>query len=269
MSVFNGEKYLDESIESILNQTYKNFEFIIVDDASFDKTSEILRYWLNKDHRVKVITNDNNIGLTKSLNKAIKIAQGKHIARQDGDDISLPERLEKQIEFLGTHPEVKILGTFGYIIDKKGDILGEEILPVSWQKVKIDLIKRNPFMHSSAMIERDIIDRVGGYNEKFKTTQDYELWFRILKIAKGENLPLFLIKKRYHYDMISLKKDRDQIISTIFLQKQAIKMGEYSKFCYVYVLRHYFSLKCPDFLKVVLKKYFLKKRNIFKKVYGK
>ena len=267
MSVFNNEKYLNESIESIVNQSYKNFEFIIIDDASFDKSAEILKDWLNKDYRIKVVTNKENIGLTKSLNKAIKIAQGEYIARQDGDDISLPQRFEKQIEFLEKHPEIKILGTFGYIIDKQGNILGKEILSTSFKKIKRNLIKRNSLMHNSVIIKKEIIDKVGGYDEKFKTSQDYELWFRILRIAKGDNLPLFLVKKRYHPDMISIKKDKDQLINTIIIQKQAIKRGDYPKICYIYLFKHYFSFYCPMFLKMFLKKYFLRKRNIFKKVY--
>lgn len=252
MSVFNDEKYLKESIESILSQTYKNFEFVIVDDACFDKSPEILKYWASKDSRIKIITNIENIGLTKSLNRAIKISQGKYIARQDSDDISLPQRLEKQVEFLEKYPEVKILGSFGYTINERGRVLKKQEMPVSFSEIKKSLIKKNPFMHTSLMIKKEIIDRVGDYNEKFKASQDYELSFRILKIAKGENLPLFLIKKRYHKDMISIEKDEEQLRNTIFFRKQAIKKGDYSKFCYVYLLKPYFSLKCPMFLKKIL-----------------
>ena len=269
MSVFNNEEYLNESIESIVNQSYKNFEFIIIDDASFDKSSEILKDWSNKDRRVKIITNEENIGLTKSLNKAIKIAQGEYIARQDGDDISLPQRLEKQIIFLEKHPEIKILGTFGYIIDKHGEILGKEILSTSFQEIKSKLIERNPFIHTSVMIKKEIIERVGVYNDKFKTSQDYELWVRILRIAKGENMPLLLVKKRYHVNMISIKKDKEQLIDMIYIQKQAIREGNFSKLYYIYLFKNYFSLGCPVFFKIFFKKYFLKKKDIFKKVYEK
>ncbi len=267
MSVFNGEKYLKESVESILNQTYKDFEFIIVDDGSFDRTSEILKDYIKRDPRIKIITNEKNIGLTKSLNKAIKMAQGEYIARQDADDISSPQRLEKQIEFLENHPEIKILGTFGYLIAQESKILGKEIVPISFQAIKKTLIKRNPFIHTSIMVKRETIDRMGGYNENFKTVQDYELWFRILRIAKGENLPLFLVKKRYRPGMISFERNKEQIKYVLFLQKEAIKRGDYSKLSYIYFLRSYFSLKCPLFIKIFLKKYFSKRRNVFKKIY--
>lgn len=267
MPVFNHGEYLDESIESIIFQTYKNFEFIIVDDASTDQSSQILKEWMDKDSRIKVITNKENMGLTKSLNRALQIAEGEYIARQDGDDVSLPERFEKQIEFFQAHPEIKILGTFGYIIDKQGNILGKEILATSFQTIKKEFIKRNPLMHTSVMIKKEIIDKMGGYDETFKTSQDYELWARILRIAKGDNLPLFLVKKRYHINMISIKKDRDQLINTIFIQKRELKRGEYPAFYYAYLIKHYISLYCPAFFKIWLKKYFLKKKNVFKKVY--
>ena len=266
MSVYNEEKYVQESIESILSQSFKDFEFIIVNDGSFDRTEEILKDWAKKDSRIKIITNEKNIGLTKSLNKAIKIAQGKYIARQDADDISLFQRLEKQVEFLERNPGIKILGTFGYLITQNKDVLGKEIVPVSSQAIKKALIKKNPFMHNSIMIEKETLDKVGGYNEKFIVVQDYELWFRILRIAEGENLPLFLVKRRYRPEMISLKKNKEQLKYMLLLQKQAIKRGDYSKLCYIYFLKSFFSSKCPLSLKIFLKRYFSKKRNVFKNI---
>ena len=262
MAVFNGQKYIEESIKSILEQTFRNFEFIIVNDGSTDRTKEILLDWAKKDNRIKIITNPNNIGLTKSLNKAINMAQGKYIARQDADDISLPQRLEKQVVFLENHPEIKILGTFGYAINKEGKVLREEILPVSSQKIKNMLIKKNPFIHASVMIKKEIIDKVGGYNEDFKVIQDYELWFRILRVARGENLPLFLVKKRYQPEMISFKNNKEQLRQRIALKKEVIKRGDYPKFCYIYLLRSYLSLVCPTFLKIFINKHFLR-RGIF------
>jgi len=264
MSVFNIKEYVVESIESILNQTFKHFEFIIIDDGSSDKTREILKSL--KDSRIRLIFNEKNIGLTKSLNKALKLARGEYIARQDGDDISLPQRFERQLEFLDKNPEIKVIGTFGYSIDKKGEILRKETFPVYPEEIKKNLIIKNPFLHPSILIKKEVLQEVGGYNEKFTTTQDYELWFRILKVSKGANLPLFLLKKRYLPNMISLKKENIQLRNTLFLQRQAIKRGDYSKLCYIYLLRPYLSLNCPLFIKKFLRRYLLKSKNVFKKI---
>ena len=268
MSVFNGEKYLRESIESILNQTYSDFEFIIINDASTDKTKEILEKYGQQDQRIKIINNLTNIGLTKSLNKALRIAQGEYIARQDADDFSSAERFEKQIEFLEKNPEIKLLGTFGYSIDGAGKILREEKFPISPEEIKKTFIKRNQFIHGSIIIEKKALDQIGFYNEDFETTQDYELWFRFLRKFKTANLPLFLAKKRYLKNMVSLNKEKIQIKNGFLLKKKAIKMGEYSKIYYLYFLRIWLSSKCPFFIKKFLRKHILKSRSVFKELYS-
>lgn len=262
MSVFNGERYLRESVRSILDQSFKNFEFIIVNDGSIDKSGEILSDLAAGDSRIKIITNVTNIGLTKSLNKAINIAGGEYIARQDSDDISLLQRLEKQVVFLEGHPEIKILGTCGYAVNNDRKILRKENLPLSSKKIKKSVIKRNPFIHTSVMIKKEIIDKIGGYNEDFKVIQDYELWFRILRIAEGKNLPLFLVEKRYQPEMVSFKKNKEQIKQEILLKKEMIKRGDYSRLCYFYVFKSYFSLWCPFFLKRFINKYLRRKGMI-------
>lgn len=267
MSVYNGKKYLRESIESILNQTFNDFEFIIVNDASADKTKEILEEYVKKDPRIKIITNLINIGLTKSLNKALKIAQGEYIVRQDADDLSLSERLEKQIEFLKNNPKIKLLGTFGYSINGEGKILREEKFPTRHEEIKKAFIKRNQFIHGSVIIEKKALDQIGFYNEDFETTQDYELWFRFLREFKTANLPLFLVKKRYSKKMVSLNKEKMQIKNGFLLKSRAIKMGEYSKIYYFYFFRIWLSSKCPLFIKKFLRKHILKNKNVFKEIY--
>ena len=119
MSVYNGEKYLKQAIESILKQTYTNFRFIIVDDGSNDSSFDIIKSFT--DERIVIIRNDRTQGLTRSLNKALRTANGEYIARQDADDISLSNRLKSQIDFLEKHPEVELLGTGVYLINEKGE----------------------------------------------------------------------------------------------------------------------------------------------------
>src|SRR3989338_10709157 len=129
MSVYNGMPYLPEAVKSILNQTYKNFEFIIIDDASTDQSTKYLRFL--KDKRIKLIKNSKNLGLAASLNKALKFAKGEYIARMDADDISLPKRFEKQVKFFKKHPSVDICGTWVNLIDDVGKIIGEKKYPIS------------------------------------------------------------------------------------------------------------------------------------------
>ena len=260
MAVYNGQKYVREAIESILNQTFRDFEFIIVDDGSIDTTSEILKEYAREDERIKIITNPKNIGLTKSLNKAIKVAQGKYIARMDADDISLPERLERQIEFMRKNPEVGLLGTAYYEMNLKGEIVGDKFFPTSDKKLKKILIKYNPFFHASVMIRKEILDKIGLYNENIPKAQDYDLWFRVTRSHKLANLDEPLMKRRYTKEMISIKKENEQIFWAQKARAGAIQRGQYSKWAYFYLLRPFLVLKIPIFWRKSLRKHLLRKK---------
>jgi glycosyltransferase involved in cell wall biosynthesis len=194
MSVYNGEKYLREAIESILNQTITDFEFIIVNDGSTDKSLEIIQSF--DDERIKIINNEKNIGLTTSLNKALKEAKGEYIARQDADDISLPNRFEEQLKYFEKHSEVVLLGTMAYLIDKKEKIVGKRVV-LAKPSLK-DIFKDNPFIHGSVMFKKEIVNHLGGYNELIRYSQDYELWLRIAKFYDVQNLTQLLYKSRSH-----------------------------------------------------------------------
>ena len=137
MSVYNGEKYLSKAIESILNQSYRNFEFIIVDDASTDSSLEIINEYLKIDNRIIILSNNVNIGLGSSLNKAIQFSSGEFIARMDSDDISIPDRLEKQINYLLEHKNIHILGGDQIIIDERGVVISSLIYPKNELKIHI------------------------------------------------------------------------------------------------------------------------------------
>jgi len=203
MSVYNGEKYLKEAIESILNQTFRDFEFIIVDDGSTDKTPEILNEYAKKDKRIKIITNPKNIGLTKSLNKALKIAKGEYIARMDADDISLPERLKKQVNFLTNYPNFGLVGCNVIVIDEKGNFVKNVTLPESLNSA---LRKRNRLVHGSVMFRKSLVKKIGGYNEKIFYAQDYEMFLRFSKISEIGRINEFLYKLRVHKSSLSYKK---------------------------------------------------------------
>ncbi|KKL89085.1 hypothetical protein LCGC14_1918230 [marine sediment metagenome] len=176
MSVYNGAKHVKASIESILNQTYEDFEFIIIDDSSKDKTLKIIEEYAKRDKRIKILKNKFNLGLTKSLNKAIINSRGIYIARQDADDTSLPNRLEEQIYFLNANPDYAFCGTNGKRLQTGSDIL----LYFGLDKIRKVLILKNCFSHPSIVIRKKILCKYGLYDENFRYSQDYELWCRLV-----------------------------------------------------------------------------------------
>ncbi|MBL7196754.1 MAG: glycosyltransferase [Candidatus Omnitrophica bacterium] len=247
MSVYNSERYLREAFESILNQTFSNFEFIIVDDGSTDKSWEMLKEFKVKDSRIKLIKNENNIGLTKSLNKALRICRGEYIARQDADDISLPNRLEKELSFLEKNREYGILGSAYREKDEEKDTVNKPkvMLCLRDKEIRKNIIKFNPFCHSSVLFRKKIIGTIGYYNEQFKYSQDYELWFRILKYHKGANLEDVLIYRRLFSVNISNKRLRKQIIYAIKAKIFGISSLKLPFYYYLYILGDLIRLILP------------------------
>lgn len=208
MSVYNGEKYLEEAIQSILRQTYQDFEFIIVNDCSTDKTSEILKSF--KDSRIKVINNPENMGLTKSLNKGVKNAKGKYIARMDADDISLPHRFETQIKFLEENPEYALVGSSFYQIDDTGKTVFWTKVLIRDAEIRRDLKRQNWFGHGSVLIRKSAFIECNGYDEDFKYAQDYDLWLRISERFKIANIEEPLYCWRLSTDGITITKKKEQ-----------------------------------------------------------
>lgn len=217
MSVYNGEQHLRESIESILSQTFTDFEFVIVNDGSTDNSPEIIKSY--DDARTRIINNEENIGLTKSLNNAIKQARGEYIARQDADDISLPNRLELQLEYLEGHPEVALLGTGIYVISEDGETVEKRIMHPNPKK---SLLKGNRFIHGSVMFRKSVIDEFGAYNETLKYSQDYELWLRMSKKYDVRNLTALLYKLRMHRGSILSRKVEEQQMYAVLARKLAM-----------------------------------------------
>lgn len=193
MSVYNCEKYLKQSVDSILNQSYKDFEFIIINDGSTDRSREILESY--KDDRIRLFNNKNK-GLTKSLNEAIRYSNGKYIARMDADDISLPERFKKEINFLDSNRDIVMCGTWADFIDENGKLLREFKRPVTDKEIKREIIFHNPFIHPSVMMRKTVFNEIGFYDESFRYAQDYELWTRIVTKFKTANIPEKLLEYR-------------------------------------------------------------------------
>ncbi len=199
MSVYNGEKYLREAIDSILGQTFTDYEFIIVDDGSTDGTVDIINSY--DDQRVLLIRNDRNVGLTVSLNRGLGLARGEYVARMDADDISLPHRFSKQVAFMDAHSEVGACGAYAILIDSVGTVIGR--LPVfAGRQLEKYYWRPSPLAHPTAMIRFARSNQLR-YDSQFRYAQDYDLWLTIKAKSKLYNLPEDLLLYRVHETAIS------------------------------------------------------------------
>lgn len=203
MPVYNGERYLREAIESMLNQTFKDFEFMIINDCSTDGSREIILSY--NDERIRLIDNQVNMGQTKSLNKGLKIARGRYIARMDQDDVSLPNRLEEQSIFLRGNPEIIAVGSLGKYIEKGGRSIDVWRPSCDPKEINLLMLFYNQIGHSSVMMDREAVLHIGGYNEWYQCSQDYELWSEMVRRKyKITNIPKFLFKARIHNHQASV-----------------------------------------------------------------
>lgn len=196
LPVYNGGPYLGASIESLLGQTYRNFELIIVNDGSTDDTAQVIERY--QDPRIRLL-NQENRGLSPSLNRAVAAARGKYLARQDADDLSLPSRLEKQVAFLESHPDHGIVGTWAEIFCGLRGTKRAHLHHCANAPLKFNLIFDNYFVHSSVMVRASLLQRIGPYAaEASRQPEDFELWSRILRsrCCKMANLPEKLVAYR-------------------------------------------------------------------------
>lgn len=208
MPVYNGEKYLREAVDSILAQTFRDFEFVIVDDASTDGSREIVISYA--DPRIVLVSNERNLGLTASLNRGLDIARGEYVARMDSDDVSLPERLERQVAFMDANPDVGACGAWSLDIDHAGNVVGSREMPVGEELN--NFYWRRSLSHPAAMFR---FDREDGprYDPAFRYAQDYDLWFRVRARRRLANLPEHLLLYRVHDESITGARGEAQLRS--------------------------------------------------------
>lgn len=218
MSVYNGERHIEAAIKSVLAQTYQNFEFIIIDDASTDQTPEILRDL--EDPRIRLHRNRTNLGLTKSLNKGISYAKGTYIARMDADDISLPHRFDAQVTFLENNAGHALVGSSYYQIDDDGQIVSLVEVTSRSSAIQKALKKQNCFAHGSVMMRKGAFIDVGGYDEDFEFSQDYDLWIRIGEKYKLGNIeePLYCWRSSAT-GISSVKKEKQDFYARLAVRK--------------------------------------------------
>jgi len=195
MTVFNAGKYLDPAIASIAGQTFQDWEFLIVDDASTDGSPAVAEGWASRDQRIRVIRNAVNKGQTPCLNQGLREARGAWIARQDADDLSLPERFARQLAAAG---DAALIGTNGWIIDATNRVIGLLDAPLTQASIQATSPFLNPFMHTAVMARTQVIrDELGGYDESFRIAQDYDLWARLIAAHASANLPDRLVCYRH------------------------------------------------------------------------
>jgi len=205
-SVYNCEKYVNEMIDSIINQSFQDWELIIIDDASTDTTWDLISKYT--DPRIIMIKNEKNVGLTQNLNKAITYAKGKYIVRMDGDDVAYTYRLERQIQFMETHPDIFLSGCAMKIFGKKNDVW---LNTNDSEMLKVNLLFNAVVYHPTFILRKDILDKYElKYNENLLYAQDYDLEFQISKYGKIANISDILVKYRMHDGQVSTEKRAQQ-----------------------------------------------------------
>lgn len=219
MPVYNCAQYVDEAIGSMVNQTYKNMEIFIIDDCSTDGTKEKVDSWAKLDERIKPVYKSVNTGYVESLNMAIGLSNGEYIARMDGDDISLPERIERQVEFMQENHSVGVLGT-GY---KQVHSSRYFIPTTNSDEIKVGLLFQNQLAHPTVIIRRETLIKLGrGYSNAFLPCEDFELWTELIKITEIINLEQHLLEYRVHSGSTSRKSDNSLLLKKILKKNLSI-----------------------------------------------
>lgn len=201
LPVGNDKRYLKHAIDSIERQSYKNIELLIGEDQERG-------------------------GISKILNKLAATAKGKYLARMDADDISEPDRIDKQVKYLETHPQAVVVGSWATLIGESGKKIGVQKMPVSWEEIKREVFNRNPLIHPSWMMRRDWFERIGGYNPSFRYSQDWELLLRRVWRDRIENIPQPLVRLRIHPDSSSFKANKSQLLFGLRAQTGAMLRGD-------------------------------------------
>ncbi|MCX6808606.1 MAG: glycosyltransferase [Candidatus Berkelbacteria bacterium] len=223
---YNAEKYLVETIEGILSQSFSDFEFIIIDDRSTDKTWQIIKEYAKKDTRIIPLQNEKNLGIAGNRNKGLKYAQGEYIVWQDADDISLPDRLEKQVSFMQEHKDVAICGGFIQFFDYTG-LGGVRKYKPDDNSLRKTIFRFSPVAQPAAIIRKSCLDEVGSYDLEFPPAEDLDMSFRLGRKYKFANIQSVVLRYREHPNSATFSKLRRMELLTLKIRKKHAKDSGY------------------------------------------
>jgi glycosyltransferase involved in cell wall biosynthesis len=242
MAVYNGEPWLGDALQSILDQSLRDLEFIVVDDGSTDGTPA--RLAAIEDRRLSVLRQSRG-GQTAALNRGLRAARAPLIARIDADDVSLPDRLARQAAFMTTHPEVGLLGTAAREIAPDGAVVETLTPPCDDHAIRRALMRANPFIHSSVIFRRALIDRIGTYDESFAVAQDYDLWLRMSRVTRLANLSEPLVLRRLAPGRLSSARDTTRLRDEVVAKTRALRSGASPRWAAVFLAKPLGALMLP------------------------
>jgi glycosyltransferase involved in cell wall biosynthesis len=249
MGVWNGAPQVREAVASILSQTMAELELIVIDDESSDATAAILESF--RDPRLHVARRPRG-GLTSALNVALGLARAPFVARLDADDLALPERFDRQLGFLARNPDVGLLGTAAREVDATGRAVAVLRPPTGDAEIRRALIRRNPFVHSSVVMRRAVVEQAGGYDPAFPVAQDYDLWMRMSRVTRMANLPELLVVRRLLPGRVTAVKQTERRRAEAYVRWRAVRSGAYPPWCALFVVRPLLAQAFPETARRIL-----------------
>ncbi|MFA5021558.1 MAG: glycosyltransferase family A protein [Patescibacteria group bacterium] len=227
LTAYNNQAYIKQAIESILNQTFSEFEFIIIDDASTDNTWAIISDYAAKDLRIRIYKNGLNLGISKNRNRLISLARGEYIVWQDADDISLPNRLANQVSFMQSQPEVAISGGYLQFFNETQGNLSIRKYAVADKELRAKIFRYSPLAQPSAIVRKDALVKIGGYDETLAVAEDLDVVFRIGQDYKFANLAQVLVLYRQQSQSITFKKLKILELNTLKIRFHFVRNKSY------------------------------------------
>lgn len=234
--VYNAELYIEKALDSIINQTYQDFDVLILDDGSTDKTEEICRKYEENNENFSYINDGKNLGLPKRLNQSIKMCKHEYYCRMDADDIMLPKRIEMQVQYLNDNPEIDLIGSDAIVIDNEGNETGTIIVPPDLSNISMLKVMTTTILVHPSVMGRSLWFKRNPYNERLERSQDRELWARTVKVSNLRNLNTPLIKYRQENSYYTKKYSKNIRYALSYCNSNSIPMNLFDRFLVKMVL---------------------------------